>query len=373
MKIHEKTKVLMTADTLSGVWVYALNLMESLQNYGIEFLLATMGKPLTQHQKAELAKIENITYIESSYKLEWMDNPWQDIDDAGKWLLDLADSYQPDIVHLNSFCHGSLNWNCPCLVVGHSCVYSWFKDIYSKMPGEEWKTYFFRVSEGLKKADMVTAPTSNFLLSLKQLYGKFNTPGAVYNGSKNNFVKTEKNNSLILSAGRVWDPGKNIQILEKVCQLTGQKIYVAGNNKHPVDGTVTHYNNLQYLGFLDRTQMNKWYEKASIYILPAKYEPFGLSALEAALAGCALILGDIPSLRELWHNAAMFADPDDCKEIASAVLALENDPKLCNYYEAKSQDRAKQYSIEKMAQGYLDIYLKLMQKSTAQRRLAPTL
>ncbi len=32
--------------------------------------------------------------------------------------------------------------------------------------------------------------------------------------------------------------------------------------------------------------------------LPARYEPFGLSVLEAALSGCALVLGDIPSLRE---------------------------------------------------------------------------
>ncbi len=39
------------------------------------------------------------------------------------------------------------------------------------------------------------------------------------------------------------------------------------------------------------------------------YEPFGLSVLEAALSGCALVLGDIPSLRENWDGAADFAEP----------------------------------------------------------------
>jgi glycogen synthase len=54
-----------------------------------------------------------------------------------------------------------------------------------------------------------------------------------------------------------------------------------------------------------------WYARASIYALPARYEPFGLSALEAALSGCALILGDIPSLREVWLEAAPYVSPDD--------------------------------------------------------------
>src|SRR5690625_7216151 len=36
-----------------------------------------------------------------------------------------------------------------------------------------------------------------------------------------------------------------------------------------------------------------WLRQASVFVMPSRYEPFGLSVLEAALSGCALILSDI--------------------------------------------------------------------------------
>jgi hypothetical protein len=54
------------------------------------------------------------------------------------------------------------------------------------------------------------------------------------------------------------------------------------------------------LGPLEASELAGWMHRAAIYALPARYEPFGLSALEAAQAGCALVLGDLSSLREVW-------------------------------------------------------------------------
>ena len=65
---------------------------------------------------------------------------------------------------------------------------------------------------------------------------------------------------------------------------------------------------------------------SAIYALPARYEPFGLSALEAGLCGCALVLGDIPSLREVWGDAAVFVDPHDAQALAKALNCLIDHP-----------------------------------------------
>jgi glycosyltransferase involved in cell wall biosynthesis len=62
--------------------------------------------------------------------------------------------------------------------------------------------------------------------------------------------------------------------------------------------------------------------RASIYVHPARYEPFGLAILDAALAGCALVLGDIPSLRELWHDAAIFVPTEDAARLSRELTAL---------------------------------------------------
>ncbi len=65
---------------------------------------------------------------------------------------------------------------------------------------------------------------------------------------------------------------------------------------------------------------------SSVFASCARYEPFGLAVLEAAQAGMALVLSDIPSLREIWDGAAMFADPRDAAGFAAALRVALDDP-----------------------------------------------
>jgi glycosyltransferase involved in cell wall biosynthesis len=60
---------------------------------------------------------------------------------------------------------------------------------------------------------------------------------------------------------------------------------------------------------------------------PSLYEPFGLAPLEAALRGCALVLSDIGSFRELWDGCAAFFPRGDAEVLAAVLAELEADPK----------------------------------------------
>src|SRR5690606_871916 len=103
--------------------------------------------------------------------------------------------------------------------------------------------------------------------------------------------------NFIITAGRLWDQAKNIAILEKAAGAIRWPILAAGDAENP-NGGVAEFKNLHLLGQLSDMEIADRLARASIFALPARYEPFGLCALEAALAGCALVLGDIPSLRE---------------------------------------------------------------------------
>src|SRR3954465_11281992 len=127
-------RLLMTADTVCGVWTYALELARALGGQGTEVSLATMVRPLSRSQQLESAAIENLSVYESNFKLEWMDNPWDDVRESGEWLLKLRDRIQPDAVHLNNYAHGGLTWDLPVLMVGHSCVFSWWKAVHGTLP-----------------------------------------------------------------------------------------------------------------------------------------------------------------------------------------------------------------------------------------------
>ena len=75
--------ILMTADTVGGVWTYALELTRALQPFGVEVKLALMGPPLTPAQRAEAGEISNLCLFKSDYKLEWMPDCWSDVKRAG--------------------------------------------------------------------------------------------------------------------------------------------------------------------------------------------------------------------------------------------------------------------------------------------------
>jgi glycogen(starch) synthase len=78
--------------------------------------------------------------------------------------------------------------------------------------------------------------------------------------------------------------------------------------------------------------------------------------LEAALAGCALVLGDIPSLRESWRGAAELVAPDDDDALAHALRMLACDPARRAALAARSQARARRFAPERMADRTLALY-----------------
>jgi glycosyltransferase involved in cell wall biosynthesis len=104
-------------------------------------------------------------------------------------------------------------------------------------------------------------------------------------------------------------------------------------------------------------------ERASIYVLPARYEPFGLSVLEAALGGCALVLGDIASLREVWGDTAVYVHPDDREGLRSALTDLIHDDDRRKMLATAARRRAAAFTSGRMADPYCALYAELMRES----------
>ena len=348
-------KVLMTADTVGGVWTYALELARGLADQGIEVALASMGKPLDELQREMACRVPRLKVFESKFKLEWMEDPWRDVERAGEWLLGLEERFAPDLIHLNGYAHGSLPWNAPKVVVGHSCVLSWWEAVKKEPAPEEWDRYHDEVRAGLAAADLVVAPSAAMMSELCRHYGPLRRTRVVHNGRDVRQFRATAKENILFSAGRLWDEAKNLEALERVAPNLPWPVFVAGENHHP-DGGEARPHHTRLLGRLSQRALAAWLGRASIYALPARYEPFGLSVLEAALSGCALVLGDIPSLRELWRNRAVFVAPDDHEALEHALLRLIEDPDRRNALAAGARSRAIERTTERMVEGYLDVY-----------------
>lgn len=361
-------KVLMTADTVGGVWTYALELINALRLWSCDVALATLGAPLSPSQRREAAQLANLTIYESTYKLEWMADPWTDVDASSNWLLAIATQVKPDVVHLNTYAHGALPWTAPTLMVGHSCVLSWWQAVKGEPAPPTWQTYQERVQAGLRHADIVVAPTHAMLTALQTHYGPLRNSVAISNGrTPARFVPAEKE-PFAFAIGRLWDEAKNIGALEQVASDLPWPIYVAGEAQHPAGGQL-QMQQLQPLGFLDAPTVAQWLGRAGIYALPARYEPFGLSALEAALSGCALVLGDIASLREVWDDAALFVPPDDADALRTTLYELMQNATLRTDLATRAGQRAAKYKPTTMGAAYRQLY-RLLSAAAHQQLLA---
>jgi glycogen synthase len=164
-------RVLMTADTVGGVWNYAVELARALDARGVHVVLATMGAALRPDQAAQLAGLPRITVHASQWRLEWMEQSWEQVGKAGEWLLALERRWRPDLVHLNQFSFGALPFAAPTLLVAHSCVCSWWRAVHGEPAPPEWDVYRRHVQQGLARAGLVAAPTRAMLRSLVDDYG----------------------------------------------------------------------------------------------------------------------------------------------------------------------------------------------------------
>lgn len=356
----------MTADPVGGVWQYALELCASLGRTGDEILLATLGALPSGEQRRMAAALPGVELHASAWRLEWMPEPWADLERAQEWLLGLARAFRPDVVHLNHLVHADLDWGAPVLVVGHSCVLSWWSAVHGGEPPAEWARYQARVTRSLQGAHCVASPSQAMMSELQRCYGPLHHCAVVANGRDPLSVAprrqpTAPREPLILAAGRVWDQGKNLAALAAVAPHLDWPVWVAGPTRAPQGGTV-QLPHVRLLGPLGTDALASWYARAPIFAAPARYEPFGLSVLEAGLAGCALVLGDIPSLREVWGEAALYVAPEDHEALHSTLQALIREPARIEELGRRARQRARSYSPERCARAYRSLYLRLIEE-----------
>jgi glycosyltransferase involved in cell wall biosynthesis len=348
-------RILMTGDTVGGVWTYTMELIDALGAHGVEVCLATLGREPNAAQRAEAARVRNLLLHTSNFKLEWMDDPWADVEESGRWLIDLAKQFEPDVIHLNSFGHGALPWKSPVILAAHSCVLSWWEAVRREPLPPTWNRYRAAVRQSMRTADVLIAPSRAMLQAAERHYGP-DLPEyrmVATNGRSRHRFQSRRKEPFILTAGRLWDEAKNATAVASAAARLPWPVFLAGEARG-LDGTMARFDGCTMLGTLAPEERAGWYGRAAIYAAPARYEPFGYCALEAALSGCALVLGDIESLREVWEDAAVYVDPDDPANLEEALTDLIANPERRQEMSRRARARANAFTPEKMARTYLE-------------------
>lgn len=359
--------VLVTADTIGGVWTYARELVTGLARKGVRVTLVSFGDIPEPSQTQWLEELRGVDFHPTAFKLEWMQGAEADIAASSEYLRKIVDEVRPDLLHLNQFCYGSLKVDIPKVVVAHSDVVSWWVAVKAEEPKpDEWTNWYHEtVGEGLAKATAVVAPSRWMLQCVELFYGSPREKRVIYNGrTPTLFNPYIKKDNYVLSVGRLWDGGKQASLLAQCnCSVP---ICVAGAEKHADQALRTGDRfsggpQLVIKGQQTEAQLRHLYARASIYAATSRYEPFGLAPLEAALSRCALVCNDIPSFREIWEDAAFFFKPNDAQSLAKAIDLLSRDRELRLRYANMAYNRARQRFVAgRMAGEYIALYRTLV-------------
>lgn len=361
--------VLVTADTLGGVWTYARELVSGLAKRGVRVTLVSFGEIPTAEQTAWLDGLAGVDFRPTAFKLEWMRDVEADLEASAEYLAAVVQEVKPELLHLNQYYYGALPVEVPRLVVAHSDVVSWWAAVHgAEPPATAWSRWYREaVRRGLEQATAVAAPSAWMLGQVERYYVRPKHAAVVHNGRTptlfNPHVTKEE---YAVSVGRLWDSGKQVTLLTQA-ELP-MDVYIAGSEEHPDvmlrnagSMTASAQMRVQFKGVQSEAQLRQLYGRAAVYAATSRYEPFGLAPLEAALSRCALVMNDIPSFHELWGDAALFFKANDAASLGEALRALYADAALRSEYGNRAYQRARErYTTDHMVEEYMRLYATLV-------------
>src|SRR5262249_7306802 len=149
--------VLITTDTISGVWSYSRELVSGLVSRGLRVTLVSFGEVPLPEQISWMDNLHGLDYRPTAFRLEWMHEGEQDFAESAAYLTAIVREFRPDVLPLNQFCYGGLPVKAPRVVVAHGDLLTWWVAVHGHEPkSARWLSrYRDTVDRGLASADVL--------------------------------------------------------------------------------------------------------------------------------------------------------------------------------------------------------------------------
>lgn len=169
-----------------------------------------------------------------------------------------------------------------------------------------------------------------------------------------NFTRNPEAERYILAVSSM-DPRKNfVRLVEAFNKIKDKsvKLYIIGMSFkafNTPDLQKLIGENVHLPGYIPDEKLQTMYQNALLSVYPSLYEGFGLPPLESMTYGCPVINSDIPALREVSQDAALYVDPYNVEDITQKIEQLLVDEPLRKELQEKGLLQIKKYSWNKSA------------------------
>jgi glycosyltransferase involved in cell wall biosynthesis len=252
----------------------------------------------------------------------------------------------------------------------------------------QWRDLFFLkilIPISLKRADKIIA-VSEFTRNEIIKYYKVSPDKVdfVHNAINDSFIRNDFTESELAKIRKKYNlpgkfilyvgtmqPRKNIPFLiegynkikDRIPEI---KLVIAGRKGHNFDKKVDEAvkkhaleKDVIFPGFIEEDDKPLLFNMAQVFAFPSLYEGFGIPVLEAMSQKVPVLVSNIPSLKEVARNSALFFDPGDLDGFAEKLYNISMDENLRSKLSDSGKTRVQFFSWERTARKILQIYQKL--------------
>ncbi len=354
-------RTFMTTDVTRDLWHYALDLAQGLRAYDTDTTLCVIGPRPDPEQERSARRIRGLKLIFLDLPASYASSPYG-LQAASNAVAAIARQEGARVIHLNNpELAANADYPAPVVSACHSCVATRWHAVRTEPLERELRWHKEFMALGLMRSDAVIAPTASFARCMSETYHLPALPSVVHKGRRPSMREsltegtTAPTAIFAITACQLWDDGYNLKTLDAAAGKLDLSLFAVGPCESPDTGQVS-FSHIRWLGHLREGQLAEWLAAKPIFVSTAIYEPFGLQVLEAAEMGCTLVLSDIPTHRELWEGAALFAPPHDADAFATAIRQIAEDSRLRTLLASAARRRARRYTAEVMAAKVRAIY-----------------
>lgn len=178
---------------------------------------------------------------------------------------------------------------------------------------------------------------------INQKYGKY----FLYVGNAYPHKNLER---LLLAFSEFLKENKNVKLV-----LVGREDYFYNKLKDKLEN-INIKNSIIFYQEINDKELVNLYKNALALVMPSLMEGFGLPVVEAMVNGCPVLASEIPSLKEIGKEAAVYFDPKNVEDIAKTLGLMINDEGLRSEMIKKGYEQVKKFSWEKSAKETLRVY-----------------
>lgn len=329
-----------------------------VERYSTEIILALLE--LFQKEEVRLYTPQKIPlFPKKVQRVLWFPRFWTLIRLSLEMLL-----HKPDVLFVPAHV---LPFFAPkrSFVTIHDLAFEKVPEAYSSMQRRYLR---WSARRALKKCEKIFVPSSAVQLDLERLYGANRSMIVVVpHGPLPLSIPSKKvkpfKDPVFFYLGRL-ESKKNLTTLAAAFRIVQKKaprarLVLAGRPGYgweTFEKDLHKIRNLELSGFMSEKEVVHHFLSSTAFIFPSLEEGFGFPILQAFQAGCPVICSDIPVLREVAGEAAVFVRPTDAEGFSRAMLKLIEEPESSSVLTLKGRKRLQNFSWQKAAQTLADLF-----------------